>query len=478
MQEPYRKLPTPVRRVGDRTFRLSRPKPVRIHLEPLHQIKAGGASFNMVVFGFAAIILIGAIFLILPFSSKSGAATNPLTALFTATSSVCVTGLVLVDTGTYWSGFGQAVILVLIQIGGLGFMTSATLFLLAIRGRISLREKILAGQAFGLENFGGLAGLIKRVVLFSLVIETVGAALLFLGFRQYGSTDTAVWRSVFHAVSAFNNAGFDILGNFSSLINYRTNAGIILTITCLIILGGISFIVLEDLIRKRRFTRLQTDTKIVLITTGLLLLLAVVFYFFAEYSNPETMGGMPLSDKLLISLFQSVTPRTAGFTTLDIGRLGEASVFFTLLLMFIGGASGSTAGGVKVNTLGLLLFSALSAVQGKEKPGAFGRTFMPVQIYRAMALIIIYIALVSIVALTLWITEGFNFTSVLFETFSAFGTVGLTTGITPLLTTAGRIIIILAMFVGRLGPLALASILVARQKKTSFSYPEAFVRIG
>ena len=467
-----------MRRIGDRTFRLSRPKPVRIHLEPLHQIKAAGASFSLVVFGFAAVIAIGAILLILPISAKSGGLTNPLTALFTATSSVCVTGLVLVDTGTYWSGFGQAVILVLIQLGGLGFMTSATLFLLAIRGRISLREKILAGQALGLENYGGLTGLVKRVVIFSLVIEAAGAGLLFLAFRQYGSTDTAIWRSVFHAVSAFNNAGFDILGNFSSLIDYRTNAGIVVTLAFLIILGGISFIVIEDIIRKRRFSHLQTDTKIVLITTFGLLLLGFGYYFFAEYSNPATMGGMPFSDKLLVSFFQSLTPRTAGFTTVDIGRMGEASIFFTMLLMFIGGAAGSTAGGVKVNTAGLLIFSALSALQGKEKPGAFGRSFVPAQIYRAMALIIIYIALVSIVALALWVTEGFNFTRILFETFSAFGTVGLSTGITPALTTAGRVIIILAMFVGRLGPLALASILVERQKKASFSYPEAFIRIG
>jgi trk system potassium uptake protein TrkH len=441
-------------------------------------MRAGGAPFIIVILGFAAVIALGAALLTLPISSQSGHFTSPLTAIFTATSSVCVTGLVVVDTAGYWSTFGQAVILVMIQVGGLGFMTSATLLLLAIRRRIGLREKILARQALGLDSFGGLSGLIKRVALFSFVIEAFGALLLFLRFIHYMPAGHAAWQSLFHSVSAFNNAGFDITGRFASLIDYRTDGGIMLTIAVLVILGGISFIVLEDVGRKRRFARLTTDTKIVLTMTVFLLALGTVYYFLAEYSNPGTMGGLSVSNKLLVSFFQSVTPRTAGFTAVDVAHFTDASLFFTMLLMFVGGASGSTAGGVKINTIGILFFTAVSAIQGKEKPGAFGRSFVSMQIYRALALCVIYVALVSLVALAIWISEGFTFTQVIFEVFSAFGTVGLTTGITPALSAAGRIIIIGAMFIGRLGPLALASMLVEHQRKTSFTYPETFLRIG
>lgn len=433
----------------------------------------------VLIYGFAAIIALGTILLMLPISSKTGQLTSPVNALFTATSAVCVTGLVVVDTGTYWSAFGQVVLLILFQIGGFGFMTGATILFLAMGRRIGLRERLLIGESVGTTRLGGMVRIVRRAAMFTLLVEGVGAIILYLRFLAGGtSTGIALWRAVFHDVSAFNNCGMDILGDFRSLLDYQGDPTVLLTMAVLIIFGGIGYIVVDDMLESRNFRRLSTDSKMVLVTTLSLLTFGTIFILLAEFSNPATLGMFSFPQRLFVSFFQSVTPRTAGFTAIDISKMIGPSLFFTMFLMFVGGASGSTAGGVKVNTFGVLISAALSSIGGKEHPGAFGREFTQRNVYRALALVMLYLGLVAAVVLVLSITEKFGFVNLLFETFSALGTVGLTTGITPEFSVAGRLIITAAMFVGRLGPLTFVSVLTERQQPIKYRYPKDIIRIG
>jgi trk system potassium uptake protein TrkH len=433
----------------------------------------------ILIYGFGGIIALGTILLMLPISSKTGQLTSPVDALFTATSAVCVTGLVVVDTGTYWSTFGQAVLLILFQVGGFGFMTSTTIIFLAMGRRIGLRERFLIGESLGTARPGGMVRIVRRAAKFTLLVEGVGAIILLVRFLAGGtSAGTALWRAVFHAVSAFNNCGMDILGDFRSLLDYQGDPTVLLTMAVLIVLGGIGYIVVDDVLASRSFNRLSADSKIVLVTTLSLLTLGTIFILLAEFSNSATLGVFSFPQKLLVSFFQSVTPRTAGFTAIDISKMIGPSLFFTMFLMFVGGASGSTAGGVKVNTFGILISAALSSIRGREQPAAFGREFTTGNVYRALALVILYLGLVVIVVLALSVTEKFGFVNLLFDTFSALGTVGLSTGITPELSVAGRLIVTAAMFVGRLGPLTFVSVLTERQQPVKYRYPKDIIRIG
>jgi len=414
----------------------------------------------------------------MPFASKSGHFTSPINALFTSTSAICVTGLAVVDTGAYWSGFGQTVLLVLIQIGGFGFIVGTTLLLFAIGGKFGLKERLIISDQVGVDEFGGVLGLVIKIAVFTLMMEVIGAIIFYLRFLTIGDSSVSLWQAVFQAVSAFNNCGMDLFGNFKSLLVYQGDAVILLTTAFLIIAGGTGYIVWADLMRNRRFYKFALDTKLVLVTTGILLAFGTLFYFMVEFTNPLTLGPMPFFQKLLVAFFQSVSPRTAGFSAVDIAGLRQASIFFTMLLMFIGGASGSTAGGVKVNTIGVLSVTALSLAQGRSKVSAFGRQLTNQTVFRALTLFLVYLSVVSLVALLLSLVEHFSFDSILFETFSALGTVGLTIGITPELTIPGKFIITIAMFVGRLGPLALMAFLVARQRHTELEYPHEGVKLG
>ena len=467
------------RKPGDRVLRVPRVSPWRIPLPIIPAPKQPGFSPIMLVYGFAGVIILGTILLMFPISSKGGQFTSPVDTLFTAASAVCVTGLVVKDTGTYWSSFGQGVILVLIQIGGLGFMTSATLLLLLLGRRIGIKERWLIGQSLGTGRLGGMVKLVRRVVVFTVIIEAIGAAILYVHLSVVSPTGTAAWRAVFTAVSAFNNAGFDIFGQFRSLTGFQTDTLVLLTTAVLIILGGISFIVVADIIRMRRFGRLSVDSKIVLVTTLGLLVLGTAVILITEYSNAATLGPLAVPNKLLNAFFQAVTPRTAGFSSIDIGSMAAYTQFFTILLMFVGGAAGSTAGGIKVNTFGLLVATIWSTIRGKEHAGVFGREFANQQIHRALALVMLSLSLIFVVVFILTITDkGFGFLRLLFETVSAFGTVGLSTGITPDLSVAGRLIITAVMFIGRLGPLILVLALTQRQQPSEYRYPQAEVRIG
>jgi trk system potassium uptake protein TrkH len=464
---------------GDRVFRIPRPSQWQVMLPSIVRPRAGGGiSTTIIAYGFAAVILVGTLLLMLPIATVDRVSTHPTTALFTATSSVCVTGLVVVDTNDYWGPFGQAVILALIQIGGFGFMTTATIVLLALGRRIGLRERLLIKEAMGVTQLGGVVRIVRQLLFFTLIAEVLGSALIYLRLSTQFSRGQAIWKSVFHSISAFNNAGFDLFGGFNSLTGFQSDPLILLTTAGLVILGGISYMVVLDLIRKRSLAHLTLDSKMVLTTTVFLLAFGTIVILLTEMSNPATLGHLTLTQKILNSFFQSVTPRTAGFNSLETGSFAVYSLFFTMLLMFIGGASGSTAGGIKVNTFGLLAATIVSTVRGDENPTAFQREINTEQIHRALTLVILSVVFIFVIVFCLTITEKIDFIDLLFETISAFGTVGLTTGITPLLSTAGRVFIILTMFVGRIGPLTLILSLTLRQRRTDFSFPREAVRIG
>ncbi|MCD6358529.1 MAG: Trk family potassium uptake protein, partial [Dehalococcoidia bacterium] len=348
---------------GDKVLRVPRVKAWRMPLSELSTPKEGRLSPMILVYGFAGLIAIGSVLLMLPMASRTGQATLSVDAVFTATSAVCVTGLVVLDTGTYWSSFGQGVILVLIQLGGFGFMASATLLFMMLGQKVGLRERLLVRESMGTANLGGLVTLVKRIALFTLVTEAIGAAIFYFHFSSSYPVRTAVWKAVFQSISAFNNAGFDIWGNFRSLLDYQGDTLVMLVTAALIFLGGISFIVLADVFTVRRFSRLALDSKLVLVTTGSLLVLGMVVILFTELGNPDTLGGLPFPQKLLVAFFHSVTARTAGFSAIDMSEVADYSLLFIMFLMFVGGASGSTAGGIKVGTLGVLLATIWSSIR-------------------------------------------------------------------------------------------------------------------
>ena len=431
-------------------------------------------------YGFIGLIALGMLLLSLPVATTSGERTALIDALFTATSAVCVTGLVVHDTGTYWSGFGQAVILLLIQAGGFGFATSATLLLVTIGHRPSLRERLACGFSLGAETTapGESLRLVRRFALLTLLVELAGALVLLPRALSFQPPGQALWWSLFHSVSAFNNAGFDINGGYRSLTPHQRDPWVLLTIGLLVVLGGISFVVLGNLMAERRWRRLTIDSKLVLTTTVLLLATGAAAFLFIEGSNPATLGNLDWGSRLTNALFHSITPRTAGFNAVEIGALREETLFLLTGLMFIGGASGSTAGGIKVQTFALLFFAILASARGHTRVVAFGREVPHAQVYRALAVALLSIALVFVVALALALTIETRFINVWFEAVSAFGTVGLSTGITPELGTAGRLILVLTMFAGRLGPLTLALALAARARPSPVRYAQETVRLG
>jgi trk system potassium uptake protein len=463
---------------GNRILRITKLQPFRIITPEVKERKPIAVSLWALVWGFALIIAVGTIMLTSPISSKSGEWTPFVDSLFTSTSAVCVTGLVVVDTLDHWNYFGQGVIAILIQLGGLGFVTSSTILIIAARRRIGLRDRILISESAGVSGIGGVVRLTRNIVIFTLATELVGAAIFYLHFSSQFGPELGAWKSVFQAISAFNNAGFDLFGGFLSLTGYHSDPLVLLTTAALVILGGISFVVLANIFNSRGIGKSSVDTKLVLMVTFLLLAAGTLFLLITEFNNPNTLGPMTLPDKILNAFFHSVTPRTSGFNSIDVGAMAIYSIFFTMVLMFIGGAAGSTAGGIKVNTFGMLVATVWYTVRGREYPGAFGREFQSQQIYRAITLLVISLALIILVFVVLSITENFSSYRLLFETISAFGTVGLTTGVTPDLSVVGRVMIILTMFIGRLGPLTLMMVLARLQHPSKYRLPQESIRIG
>lgn len=409
------------------------------------------SSFKIIVLGFAGLIVLGALILMLPVSSKNGAVTPFNEALFTSVSSVCVTGLVLLDTGSYWSSFGQAVILLLIQIGGLGVVTVAVSFAMLSGRKISLMQRSTMQDSISAPKVGGIVRLTKFILLGTFIVEFIGAlAMLPVFIKDFGLK--GIWMSVFHSVTAFCNAGFDILGTqsnpFVSITEYSADPVINITVMILIIVGGIGFLTWNDIIsNKFKIKRYRLQSKIILLTSLILILLPAVYFFVFDYSD------LTLGKRLLASLFQAVTPRTAGFNTTDISQMTGVSKAIMVFLMLIGGSPGSTAGGMKTTTIAVLIMNAVSTFRRKEDTEMFSRRIDSSIVKNASTLFVMYISLALIGSIIISSVENLPFSQCLFETASAVGTVGLTLGITPYLGIVSQIILMLLMFLGRVGGL-------------------------
>lgn len=440
-----------------------------------NKIKLNGVQ--ILALGFLIAILIGGIILSLPISSRTGEPTNFLDAIFTSTSAVCVTGLITLSTSTHWSTFGQTVIMTLIEIGGLGFMSFAVLISLILGKKITLRERLVMQEAMNTYSIQGLVRMVKYVLIFTVSVQFFGALLLSTQFVPEYGISTGLFYSVFHSISAFCNAGFDLFG--TSLVGYSSNTVVILVISALIIIGGLGFTVLLEIYEFKGMKKLSLHSKLVLITTAILVFGGAILMLIFEYNNVETIANMNIKDKLLNSFFASVSPRTAGFNSVSTSGMTLASKFLTIILMFIGGSPGSTAGGLKTVTFGILVLTVISVIKGREDTEVFGRRFTKEIVYKAFTLLFIGVSLVIIATMILSYTEvGASFIDLLYETTSAFGTVGLTVGLTPNLSTTGKILIMLMMYFGRVGPLTVMLALTRKRKKSGYKYPEGKILIG
>ena len=426
--------------------------------------------------GYFTVIVIGTILLMLPIATPDGQGLGFINSLFTATSATCVTGLIVVNTSTAFTVFGQVVILVLIQIGGLGLMTMSTLAALILGKKIGLRSRLIILEDLNQMNISGIVRLVSYVLGFTLIIQGAGALLLFLRLVSDYSVLDALYKAIFHAISAFNNAGFDIFGN--SLESFTGDIAVNFIIIGLIVLGGIGFGVLVEMYNKRKLNQLSLQSKIVLITTVILLIAGFVGIFILEYSNMATMGQLNLGETALASFFLSVTPRTAGFNTVPTGGLTPPALFFVIILMFIGASPGSTGGGIKTTTFGVMLITVWNMLRGREDLEIANRRLKREVVLKAISIAMLAAGLIILVTIVLSVIEEAEFLDILFETVSAFGTVGLSTGVTPTLSMVGRILIIITMFVGRVGPLTLGTAFAERELRGDYHYPPEEVMVG
>ncbi len=436
---------------------------------------------QIIALGYFLVIAVGALLLMLPFSTAKGEQTGFLTALFTATSATCVTGLVVVDTSIHWTMFGKTVILCMIQIGGLGFVTIGVLFAMFMKKRISLRARGLLQESMNISQVGGVVRLAKKAIIGTVIIEGAGAVLLAFRFiPEYGfKTGTAL--SIFHSVSAFCNAGFDLMGRskgaYNSLASYSNDMLVNLVIMLLIVIGGIGFLVWDDLTRKKWHVKQYTlHTKLVLLVTGVLIFGGALLFWLFE--KDHLMAGMGVKETVLTSMFSSVTARTAGFNTIDTAGLSTSSKLLTILLMFIGGSPGSTAGGIKTTTTIVLMIYVISNLRNSKGCNIFGRSLEDDAIRKASNVAIISLVMAITASITICYIQPLPMEDVLFEVFSAIGTVGMSTGITRELTTVSRMIIILLMYCGRIGGMSFALSFLEKKKIAPVRCPVEKVMIG
>ncbi len=437
---------------------------------------------QIIALAFAGIILLGGVLLNLPAASRSGQPAGFLKALFTATSSTCVTGLVMFDTWSQWTAFGQIVILCLIEIGGLGFMSAASMVVFLFRRKVSLRQRMVIAQALSLNDMEGAVKLQKWVLFGSLSIQALGALVLTVHFLpDYGLRQSLIW-GIFHAVSAFCNAGFDIFGSIqpgSSVICLNHDPVVLITLMALIIVGGLGFFVWEELARVRSFRRFSIYTKLVLLTTGALILAGAALILLLEWNNPQTLGNMPLGQKILNAFFQSVTLRTAGFVSVDQGGLTDAGKAVSMVLMLIGGSSGSTAGGLKTVSFVVLVLFLWARARGRNSVNVFDRSIAPEKVMDAMTIAGIMIALSVFGGIFISATSPVSLTDALYESVSALATVGLTAGVTTSLSVSSQILIMIFMYFGRVGVLTISlGFLTGDRAEERFRYAYTNLLIG
>ncbi|WP_332699233.1 TrkH family potassium uptake protein [Halalkalibacter lacteus] len=428
---------------------------------------------QILALSFFVAIIIGTFLLKLPIAT-----TEPirwLDALFTATSATTVTGLAVLDTGLDFTVFGQVVIMILIQIGGLGLMTFAVLIVVVLGKKIGLKERMLVQEALNQTSIGGVIRLVKILFIFAFAMEFIAVILLSVRWIPEYGWEFGIYTSIFHSISAFNNAGFSLWSD--SLMGYVGDPVVNILITLLFITGGIGFTVLSDLWHTKFFHRLSLHTKLMLVGTLVINIVAMLLIFTLEYGNPATLGALDTGEKLWASYFQAVTPRTAGFNSLDIGSMNPGTIVFMLLLMFIGAGSASTGSGIKLTTFIVIVMAVVTFLRGRNETVVFERTIKHQMILRSLAIVIISLFAVFLTILALSITENAPFITIIFEAFSAFGTVGLSMGLTGELSDAGKLIIIVLMFIGRIGPLTLAFSL-AKAQKSSIRYPDGEVFTG
>ncbi len=446
----------------------------------LDEISARPARFLAI--GFFLLILVGTTLLNLPIASIDGNSVGFIDALFTSASAVCVTGLVVVNTAAHWTFFGKLIILVLIQIGGLGFMTMATLVALVLGRKITLKNRLILQEELNNLTLSGVVKLTKYVLYSTFFIEAVGALILSFRFVPDFGFWKGIWFAIFHSVSSFCNAGFDLIGN--SMESYAGSFLVIMTMSILVVIGGIGFSVFINLFQnirmKKPMSRLSIHTKLTLVITSGLLVVGFIFIYLVEFTNPETLGAMSGTEKILSAIFQSVVPRTAGFNSIPMGSLRDASTFFIILLMFIGGSPGSTAGGIKTTTIGVVYLTILSNIKGKEDVELYKKRIPKRAINKAITIFTLGLTVCIASTLLLAITEHADFLDILFETVSAYATVGLSRGITADLTVFGRLLIVGNMFFGRLGPLTIAFALAEQTKKSKgiYRFAEENINVG
>jgi len=419
---------------------------------------------GVIAIGFATIIFLGTLLLMLPFATKEGS-TSFLEALFTATSATCVTGLVVHDTFSHWTTFGQIVIITLIQIGGLGFMTIGVLFLTLLKKRISLRERSILQESLNMFQLGGVVKLTRKLLRRTLILEGIGAVLLAIRFIPEFGLGRGIYFSIFHSISAFCNAGFDLMGiqeKYISMVNYSSDALVSLTLTALVVIGGIGFLVWDDILENKfMFKKYRLHTKLVLVTTSVLLVGGAFLFYIFERDN--LMADMGVKEKILTSIFASMTARTAGFNSIDVGAMTDTSKLLNVILMYIGGSSGSTAGGVKTTSIAVICLFLWSSWHGESESNIWGRRIDEDSLKRASLICVTNLGLALTVTIIIGAMQPFDMLDIVTETFSAMGTVGMTANLTRDLNNISRILIILLMYCGRIGSVSFA-VLVMRKK--------------
>lgn len=425
--------------------------------------------------GFAILIIAGGLLLSLPFFTKSGQATPLVDSLFVAASASCVTGLTPVNTLEHWNTYGHILIIILIQIGGLGVMSLASIIPLILGKKIGMKSRQILKEQLNVESLEGMIVLFKYVLAFTFGTEVLGAILLSIKFVPLYGAGKGVWYAVFHSISAFCNAGFDILGD--SIFPFRDDLLINLTLCALVIVGGLGFVVTSELFRRRSFKKLSTHSKLVLMVTAILLVLGTVMFLFLE-NEDGVLQYETLKGSILESFFQSVVARTAGFYSVDLSKIKDSTALMLMGLMFVGGSPGSTAGGIKTTTLGVLVLSTHAVVRGESEPVVFGRHIGTETVRKALAIFLVSIVIILSVSFMLAITESAPLVDILYETVSALATVGASKGITPHLTDAGKNLITLCMYLGRIGPMTMAFAFGMNAKKSLIRYPESFISIG